>query len=271
MSVTKLPQKEIRVVWTCNTYGFMDFVRGYICVDQIFGQECKITPVIDPLHHLSKVFPWANSHLYDERRDIRSEEYFANQWQQHYFPQSQFQTLVEEAWLTDKEVLYADYANGPLYPIKSGYEWLLLPSEEYNVLAQEKAHGVIRGEYFCLHVRTGDSDYVHDVDRYVDTIKEMVKEYRQIVVVCDNQMLKNALPQDILQSPASPKHSKEMPKEGIVDWLVDLKLICGAKEIISICDFPWGSTGFSKLPAEIHGIPYRNIQPYRPHPLLHKC
>ena len=195
------------------------------------------------------------------RLHIRSEEYSVNQWQQHYFPQSQFQTLVEEAWLTDKEVLYVDYANGPLYPIKSGYEWLLLPSEEYYALAQKKAHGVITGEYVCLHVRTGDDDYVHDVDRYVGTIKEMVKEYRQIVVVCDNQMLKNALPQDILQSPASPKHSKEMPKEGIVDWLVDLKLICGAKEIISICDFPWGSTGFSKLPAEIHGIPYSNIQP----------
>jgi len=96
----ELPQKEIRVVWKYNTYGFMDFVRGYICVDQMFGQQCKITPVIDSLHHLSKVFIWANSHLHHERRVIRSEEYSANQWQQHYIPESQFQTLLEKAWLS---------------------------------------------------------------------------------------------------------------------------------------------------------------------------
>jgi len=89
----------------------------------------------------------------------------------------------------------------------------------------------------------------------------MVKEYRPTIVVCDNQMLKNALPQDILQSPASPKHSKGMPKESIVGWLVDLKSICGTKEIISICHFSWGSTGFSKVPAAILGIPYSNVQP----------
>ena len=261
MSMMKLPQKEIRVVWRYNTYGFMDFIRGYVCVDQMFGQQCKITPVIDPVNHLSKIFPWANSHLYDERRDIRSEEFAPDHWKQHYISEEHFQTLVEEALLTDKEVLYVDYANFPSRPIESGYEWLLLPIEEYNLLALEKVQRVIMGEYVCVHVRTGDDDYLHDVDRYVDTIKEMVKEYRPIIVVCDNQMLKNALPRDILQSPAGPKHSKEMPKESIVDWLVDLKIICGAQKIISICDFPWGSTGFSKVPAAIHGIPYSNIQP----------
>ena len=236
--------QEIRLKWPYPCFGFMDFIRGVMSASQLFlDTDIKITPTMHPAHGLAKVFDWSNTHLYDEHTDL---------W--YDIPSS-----------VEKEITYVVYGGMPDLKAVSSFRWLLTPKRDYITQILPKLSSIVQEDYDVVHVRTekftGDNFPETNLIKHVNMVRAVSeKNTRPTVLVSDNTDIKAAC-SHLLQSEIVPKHSgfEQFNDNAILGWLVDLMLICQAKEVTSICDFAHGSTGFAMIPCAVFGIPWRNI------------
>jgi len=256
--------RYILVQWTC--YGFFDFIRGYIHVNQKFGEEYQVVPVIPATHDLSKAFSWSNSELAGEL-DIEFQNVGAGG-----LPIEARLALM----LNEKKNVYRIGCNDrPDLSNCFGYKWLFTPQPKYDIPSTDKAEKLVNEEpYYCIHARVGDLamtgakmpvDYVSLYARRIDEIVEKLNDL-PIVLVSDCKQLVQIYSKRLIVSEITPKHTGmtekgcRMTDDEIIDFFTDIKLISSAVKVISICNFPWGSTGFSQIPCAIRGTPYKNIR-----------
>jgi len=255
--------KELRVLWHWRSFGYFDFVRCVMCVDQLFGNECRVTPVIHPLNDLTRAVSWSN----------------ANQWQDGHCPYfgpddvDKLQAHVTELLKEDADVIYLCGNTKPDLSNVSQYQWLLTPKPEIDKLAIEKATQTITGDYYAIHARWQhqglDKPTPDDgvIALYEATIQQVADEYSDfpIVLICDTMRMREVFRhsfKNMRQPLTVPSFSNDvMTEENTIDFFSDIKMIGGAKEITSICNFHHGSTGFSKITSAVFNKPYRNINP----------
>jgi len=252
--------KEIRVQWPDCTNGFMDFVRGVMCIDQLFGHEYRVTPVIDPKRSIIKALDWSNSELYVPQQDAVSHYHYYNDVYDFLAPK-----LNEEVtYLTNH------YFMPNLLDCRR-YKWLLTPRKEFNDLSEARALATISGKYLAIHIRIHEHTEVDEsiAERYGKALAKVCAKNNDlpIVLICSDTKLRKYCRDRFsafIQPSTWPRFSAvRMSNEEIIGLFTDIKIIGGAKRIISLCDFPWGSTGFSMITAAVYGKPYRNYRPDR--------
>jgi len=258
-----IKNRELRVIWHWRSFGYFDFVRCVMCVDQLFGDECRVTPVIHPSNNLAKAVSWSNT----------------DKWQDGNYPcfgpedRDKLQIYVTELLRGDAEVIYLCGNTKPDLSNVSQYQWLLTPKLDVEKQASEKANQTITGDYYVIHGRWQhqglDRPMPTDsvIALYEAKIKQVEEEYSNlpIVLICDTMRMREIFQhsfRNMRQPPTVPSFSNDaMTEKNIVDFFTDIKLIGGAKEITSVCNFHHGSTGFAKITSAVFDKPYRNVNP----------
>ena len=252
-------QKTIIAHWVHN--GLMDFIRGVIRLDQDLRNEYQVLPCIPPESSFSRVFTWSNSHL---KNAIDIELMYDDTGEPDYVKNKIESVLQDEKSVCNVSCIYV-----PNLTQCEHYKWLLRPKKKIDLPSSKKAQSIIKGDYYCIHVRVGcpvvDKELLpNDLYDFEARIDEVVSSYKElpIVLVTDNQTIKERYRKILKVSETIPRHSiLSLSDDEIIDFFTDIKLISGAVETTSICNFGWNSTGFSRIPCAIYGKPYKNVKP----------
>jgi len=252
-----IPKKEIRVQWTHSSNGFMDFIRGVITLYQIFGEEYKITPVISPKIKLSEIFEYSNSHLY--KTICQKEDYYDND-------PLVIRDIVGQQLNEDIIYLAKCYFTPDWDVDFSKYKWLLAVKPEFEKLVSK--YKLPDYDYSLIYVRCSDElmknqreATKHLTNHYRDIINGIIKDkintYPPILLSTYLDVRKHFY--SIVAADTIPYHSSRptMSDNDVVDWIFDLKLICNAKQVISI--FTNSGYGFTTIPCKIFNIPHTKI------------
>lgn len=244
--------KEIRIQWPHKHNGFIDFIRGVMCIDQLFGTEYKVIPVIDPKHSLSRAFSWSNSNLYIEQdNDIvygNFDEAF---------------DIIFPRLTSDINYLSRCYTHPNIQDV-TRYKWLLKSQAEYDIKSSEKVQQTINGDYHVIHVRVVPDTWMNDnipeehLDKYITAVKKAAENYSGTTVLLNAgcKQISNEFSK-FIHPLTGTLHSGQnvMTDEDIVDFFTDLKLICGAKLLTCV----GYNSGFSRIPCAVYNIPYSYI------------
>jgi hypothetical protein len=225
-----------------------------MCVDQVFGETCKVVPVIHPEKPIAKSIDWANTHLWpDTNIDVPSMA------TGEITSAADLQQCIENQ-LTNSHVAYIHGNMAPDWTQVHSYGWLLAPPDNhYGRLAIEKAKSLCSGTYHLIHTRFDWKEPDENiVSRYIAEIKRLIPEDMPTILVTDSPTLKKEFQNvfDLKQSPTKALHTNNIETdEDIVDFWTDLVLICNAKRITTL--FTVGG-GFSNTPATVLGIPIQS-------------
>jgi hypothetical protein len=259
--------KEIRTIWHANTWGFMDYIRSIMLLDQSFGQKYKICPVISPQLSLSKAFDWVHDTYVnsDECLWLCATKHNSEQAVQKISDASQH-----------SEILNVVTNVGPKnFEGCSKYQWLLTLNQKYDSLVTNRINSVVSGDYCIVHVRAC-YDILHAdrhmnaqgafgftiIDYYEHAIPHIINKYchgQQVVLLADHVDIR-AIFDQYIQPPTRPSHSGDIcSDDNLIDMLTDMKLICNAKSIISITNGPYEWVNFTMIPSFIYNIPLKMI------------
>ena len=258
-------EQTIFLKW--ETAGLMDFLRGYITAELRLGSLGRIVPCFHPDNLFSKVFSWACTENFERHTDFCLDTWSKNEseniWKQ-----------VERSLFDSGSVTIRTNLCPPHTADLSRFKRLFSLNVTIQRQILERIRKTVQGDYSVIHTRLIFRDVNNQMffnsnsriqssilERALSALRSIPNEGR-IVLLSDSQEFLDAAGDGYIRSGSRASHSfrKDLTMDDVLDILTDLWFIIGAKDVKNINVFTWGTSGFSKIPCQVFGIPYQAIK-----------
>lgn len=233
-----------------DIHGIGDFLYGCLKIFDV-AKKKKLIPAVDFSAH-----PMANFLQVSHRSDEKVTTVFHSESDRPLEKGGTFFTNLRPEQKPSKEAIQFILSQ------------VLSPNTRFNRLlcAKRKELNLEKNRYIVFHVRVGDDSFSSHrmdpvyVNKIVEFISKSIKNYPKgmnSIVISDSSELVNALKVEGIQTGstgATHFGDSRGSIESIQETLVDFFLLLGAKKIVQLSNYSWGSS-FSDIPSLLMNIP----------------